>query len=213
MYQTFTSHAFESLMTYVNRHQGFFTARQARLAGYSPQSQSYHVREGHWEKFGRGIFRLKYFPQRWTDMPDLIVAHLWTCDRTGEPQGVISHGAALKVWDLTTWLGPRIHLTVPKNFRRHSRCTYPTQLHFANLNEADMESASGFRVTTPFKTIMDLLLLPHIESKHIGEAITEALRKGYISHRQMKEAKLTPYQRELLVGLLRQTNYPKVDEI
>jgi hypothetical protein len=68
-------------------------------------------------------------------------------------------------------------------------------------------------VTTPLRTIIDLLLSPHIENIHIADAINDALRRRLITFTQIKDAKLTPEERQLLIGLLRRVNYSKVDEI
>lgn len=213
MYETVTSPDFDKLTKYINRYDGFFTSKHARLSGYSVQNQSYHVKQGQWERHGWGIFRYKYYPHLANHRPDLIVATLWSCGRSGLPQGVISHDTALSVHKLSTWSGHGIHMTVPNNFRRRSHCIYKVRLHCAELDESDIDDLESFRVTTPLRTIVDLLLSHHIESIHIVDAINDALRQRLITFNQIKEAKLTPNERELLTGLLRRVNYSKADEI
>jgi len=213
MYQTVTGPDFDSLIKSINRFEGFFTSKHARVAGYSVQSQSYHVKRGQWERHGWGIFRYKYYPHLAGARPDLIVATLWSCGRSGAPQGVISHDSALVVHKLSTWSGQGVHMTVPANFRRHSRCSFKVKLHYGQLEDSDIEDMGSFQVTTPLRTIVDLLLSPHIESIHIVDAINDALRRRLITFTQIKDAKLTPEERQLLIGLLRRVNYSKVDEI
>jgi len=50
--------------------QGYFTARQAKEAGYADSRFSYHVRKGRWIREGRGIYRLANYPPG--DRPDLV---------------------------------------------------------------------------------------------------------------------------------------------
>jgi hypothetical protein len=44
------------------RQAGYFTAAQAREAGYSRASQHYHQKVGNWRREGHGIYRLERFP-------------------------------------------------------------------------------------------------------------------------------------------------------
>ncbi len=64
---------------------GYFTARQAATLGYGASERNYHVGAGNWIRETRGIFRLALFPI--PDRPDLILSWLWSCDRSGNPQG------------------------------------------------------------------------------------------------------------------------------
>ena len=41
---------------------GYFTAAQARAAGYTYAQQHFHVTRGNWLRVNRGIFRLPNFP-------------------------------------------------------------------------------------------------------------------------------------------------------
>ena len=41
---------------------GYFTAAQARSAGYSHPLLSYHTRQGTFQRVARGIYRLTFFP-------------------------------------------------------------------------------------------------------------------------------------------------------
>lgn len=213
MHETVTGPDFEKLTKHINRFDGFFTSKHARLSGYSVQNQSYHVKQGPWEKHGWGIFRYKYYPHLANQRPDLIVATLWSCGRSGHPQGVISHDTALSIHRLSTWSGQGVHMTVPKSFRRRSQCKYKVRLHYGELDETDIEDRESFRVTTPLRTIVDLLISNHIESIHLVDAINDALRQKLITFNEMKEAKLTQHERELLTALLRRVNYSKADDI
>lgn len=213
MQQTFTSPVFEKLLTYVERQDGFFTAHQATAAGYSPQNQSYHVKAGHWEKYARGIFRLKMWPTRYSELADFEVAYLWTCDRSGRPQAVVSHNSALIAWNFSSLIQrTKVHLTVPKNFRRRSQCAQKVQLHFADLAQSDIQDKFGFRITSPVRTVIDLLLAnagPRlvIEPKHIKEAVEAMVMRGYLDPCDIDQAQLTDKEKELLLAVVRKINY------
>lgn len=213
MFQTMTNPDFDKLMTYAEKHEGFFTAQEAAAAGYSPQNQSYHVRAGHWERHARGIFRMKHFRTYWTDRPDFVVAYLWTANAQGVPEGVISHSSALLAWNLSSLCQySKIHLTVPKTFRRRSQCVYKVQLHQGELNEADVEDKFGVRITTPLRTVLDLILANkgpqlHIEPKHIREAVEAMVMRSLLDVPDLKRAALTDVEKELLLAVLRKINY------
>lgn len=208
-----TNPDFEKLMTYAEKHEGFFTAHQASAAGYSPQNQSYYVRAGRWERHARGIFRIKHFRKYWTDRPDFVVAYLWTQNADGVPEGVISHSSALLAWNLSSLCQySKIDLTVPKTFRRRSQCVYKVQLHQGELNEACVEDKFGVRLTNRLRTVLDLILANkgpklHIESKHIREAVEAMVMRGFLDVADLKAATLTDTEKELLLSVVRKINY------
>ena len=72
---------------------GFFTARQAREAGFKDSVHAYHVRSDNWIRERRGVYRLAQFPV--LARPDLMIWYLWSRNRQDQPQGVFSHATAL----------------------------------------------------------------------------------------------------------------------
>lgn len=206
MHQRVTQPRFDELMRYINRYEGFFTSQHARLSGYSVQNQSYHVKKCDWERHGRGIFRYKYYPHL-GQRQDLIVATLWTCNRAGTPTGVVSHDSALVVYKLSTWSGHGIHMTVPENFRRRSSCIYTVRLHRRDLKESDIDDLESFRVTTPVRTIVDLLMSKHIERIHLIDAMKDALRQKLISRHDIKRACLQPIEQDLILELYERASH------
>jgi len=76
----------------------------------------------------------------------------------------------------------KIHLTVPKSFRRNSQIPKILELHFANLSKEDVKSARGYKVTTALKTLQDI-----IEVKTIShDFIEQAIKKGLATRSQIK---------------------------
>lgn len=140
---------------------GFFTATQAIQAGYVDAVHGYHVGNGDWEKRYRGIYRLSEHPL--PDWPELIVWSLWSRDRSGEPQGVLSHETALQIHGLVDHAPGPIHLTVPKSFRRNADLPPELVLHKEDLAAEDIEPRAGYRVTTMRRTFADAKGHPRFE--------------------------------------------------
>ena len=163
-----------TLAEIASAQDGFFTAPQAMQVGYSYRLQHLHHHAGNWEKVGRGVFRLPHFPL--PARPDLIVLSLWSRNRAGEPQAVVSHETALAIYELSDVLPASTSLTVPRSFRKPAPpgCV----LHRANLNLGDWAEHTGYRVTTPLRTIQDVAenqLSEHLLQQAVGEAVERGL--------------------------------------
>jgi predicted transcriptional regulator of viral defense system len=159
---------------------GYFTAAQARDAGYSYQAQHFHVGRGNWERVDRGIFR---FPE-FDDLPvgphdDLVRWFLWSRGRA-----VVSHATALTVHDLGVANPARVHLTVPPGFRQANPAVV---LHRAVLEERDVEEHAGFRVTTPVRAIAETAA-DGADQDVVDAAVADALAQGITLRRQLLDA-------------------------
>jgi predicted transcriptional regulator of viral defense system len=163
---------------------GFFTTKQAIHAGFDEKTHSYHVRVGNWIREHRGIHRLAEFPT--IDRPDLMLWYLWSQNRQEVPEGIYSHDTALSLQELSDIMPSKLHMTVPKHFRRNSRIPEILVLHKADLSEGDVQDMHGVRVTRPLRTIVDLLESGHVDRTLIGQAIDQALRRGLISKKQIE---------------------------
>ena len=95
---------------------GYFTAKQAREAGYGYPHLDYHVSTGSFERVDHGLYRLAGVPP--SDHDDFVRLALWSRSRQDDPQAVVSHESALVLHELSELLPRRIHLTVPRTFRK-----------------------------------------------------------------------------------------------
>jgi predicted transcriptional regulator of viral defense system len=111
--------------------------------------------------------------------------YLWSQNRKEIPEGTYSHETALSLHELSDIMPSKLHMTVPKHFRRNSLIPEILVLHRANLNEGDVQDAHGVKVTRPLRTILDLLETGRVDKNQIGQAIDEALRRGLISKKQI----------------------------
>src|SRR3981189_800547 len=111
--------------------QGFFTTKQAKAAGFAENTHPYNVQAGNWIREHRGIYRLASFPRG--ERPDLMILLLWSRNR-GEPApGAYRHQTALSLYDLSDIMPAKLHMTVPRSFRRNSEIPRVLVLHFADL--------------------------------------------------------------------------------
>lgn len=162
---------------------GYFTAKQAKTAGYDYPHLEYHVSTGNFERVEHGIYRLTSLPPGEHD--DLIRLCLWSRNRQDEPQAVISHESALVLHDLTELLPGAVHLTVPPKFRKAapSGCV----LHKATLRPPDVEERTGFRVTTPIRTLLDVAA-GGLGQEHLVKAVSEGLSRGLLRRAKLVAA-------------------------
>ena len=192
--------SFQNLFLLANGQQGYFTASQAARLGYSQQNQAHHVSAGNWKRVKRGIFRLEYYPA--PKNPDLIVTHLWALDINDKPEGVFTYETALQFYDLSDWTGYGLHMTVPKDFRRRSQPPFKLTLHKENLDAKDIQKRDGLLITTPFKTILDLLFAETMEQRFLKQAVLQAFDRGLISRRRFQDRQFTDVQAAKVSWLL-----------
>lgn len=183
---------------------GFFTARQARRAGYADNTHPYHLRAGNWIREHRAVYRLARFPVG--ARPDLMLWQLWSHNRRGVPQGTYSHGTALTLHDLTDAMPARLDMTVPKGFQRMAAIPAALRLHRAELRADQVETIDGVRVTRPIRTILDVVSEDVLARDLQMQAIDQALRRGLVIRRQLEAARLTRRARQRLDRLLEQVS-------
>ncbi len=111
---------------------------------------------------------------------------LWSRDRGGRPQAVVSNETALRLHELTDLMPDRVHLSVPKGFRKEP--PKGVVIHKARFDEGDVEDRRGYRVTTPLRTILEIARSPKVSPEHLEAAVTEALERGLVRRKRLREA-------------------------
>jgi predicted transcriptional regulator of viral defense system len=177
---------------------GYFTAAQARQAGYAYSQQHFHVERGNWLKIERGLYRLRDFPPG--EREDLVRWSLWSRDQRGTPQAVISHDTALTVHGLSDVMPAQVHLTVPPGFRK--RVPPGCVLHKATLTSEEIEDRYGYWVTKPLRTLCDVATGP-LSQEHLNRAVREALERGLVGRRSLETVACSPQARHRLEWTLR----------
>ncbi|HEY3439696.1 MAG TPA: type IV toxin-antitoxin system AbiEi family antitoxin domain-containing protein [Paludibaculum sp.] len=193
--------ASRQLFEIADQQQGFFTTKQAKTAGFAENTHPYHVQAGNWIREHRGIYRLALFPA--TDRPDLVLWSLWSRNRNEETEGAYSHHTALSLYDLSDLSPAKLHMTVPRNFRRNSQIPGVLVLHFADLPESDVQTAQGFKFTRPLRTILDLIEVGTVERNFIRQAIRQAFDRGLITRQQIRDTPISGPARKIIEEALR----------
>lgn len=187
--------AAQRLREIAQSQQGFFTTKQAIRAGYAEKVHAYHVNAGNWVREHRGIYRLAAFLS--AERPDLMLWYLWSRNRQEIPEGVYSHETALSLYELSDLMPAKLHMTVPREFRRNSKIPEILILHRANLDKSDIQEMHGVRVTRPLRTVVDLLQSGHVDRSQLKRAVDEAVRRGLIGRREIDRTPNDKLQRSL----------------
>jgi predicted nucleotidyltransferase len=157
--------------------QGYFTSADAKKLGYDYPHQHFHVNQGNWIRVDRGIYRLKKFPA--AKHEDLMRWWLWS-----RKKGVLSHETAAALYDLGDLLPSRIHLTVPRDFRK--RPNKGVVLHRKEMGELEIELRDGLPLTKPLRTIMDLAR-SHLDDQGLTSVVRDAIRNGLVTRKEIFE--------------------------
>ena len=189
--------------TATNQH-GFFTTKQAESAGFSRKTHLYHVRAGNWIREHLAVYRLAQFPQQ--DRPDLMLWFLWSRNREDKPQGTYSHETALTLYDLSDAMPRKLHMTVPARFRKNTPIPRALVLHRADLVPTDIETIHGVQVTSPLRTISDLLVEGRVSKDLILQALREGLRLGLITRGAIRQTRLPKAVRQELLDFIKEAD-------
>jgi predicted transcriptional regulator of viral defense system len=163
---------------------GYFTAKQAATAGYDYPHLTYHLKAGNFERAQHGLYRVITIPLAEHD--DLIRLSLWSRDRRDVPQAVVSHETALAMHQLSDVLPRRIHLSVPRTFRKSPppNCV----LHRAKIERSEMEPRDGYSLTTPLRTLLDVAAAKTVTSEQLAKAVDDAIERGLVRRSKLEAA-------------------------
>ncbi|HUG11102.1 MAG TPA: hypothetical protein VMM36_08820, partial [Opitutaceae bacterium] len=120
-----------------------------------------------------------------------------------EVEGVYSHQTALSLYDLSDLNPAKLHMTVPKGFRRNSDVPGILVLHYADLPESDVQAAQGFKFTRPLRTILDLIEVGTVERNFIRQALRQAVDRGLITRQQIRNMRMSGPARKIVEDVLR----------
>ena len=155
---------------------GLVTSAQAAKVGVTPLALSRLTEKGLLERVSHGVYAFSVSPDlnrtirgEWLALaPDVFVA-----DRLRDPSlGVVSHTSAAVVHDLGDFLEPKHEFTMPS--RRQSR--RPIRIHRGDLTSDDVTIADGMLVTTPQRTVADLVA-DFRDLEHVSRVVRDALRR------------------------------------
>jgi hypothetical protein len=81
--------------------------------------------------------------------------HLWSQNRPEVPEGTYGHDTAISLVFMScrTFMPSKLHMSVPREFRRNSRIPEILVFHGAHLDTGEVQEMHGIRVTRPPRTI------------------------------------------------------------
>lgn len=202
---------FQRLNEIAETQQGFFTTQQAKAAGFDERNHAYHVRSGNWVREHRGIYRLATFPQ--TARPDLVLWSLWSRNRSGKVEGVYSHETALSIYDLSDLNPSRLHMTVPKTFRRMNKIPKILVLHKEPLSPADIVRRDGYLVTRPMRAIADLIDSDDTDQEFLHQALREGLNRGLITRAELSNRTYSDAAKNYFRNFLGDIEYESINKV
>jgi predicted transcriptional regulator of viral defense system len=94
----------------------------------------------------------------------------------------VSHESAMAVHGIGEFESRYVHLTVPPGFTMRN---VAVALHYAELPADDVSTRSGYRVTTPLRTLIDIAANAANEDQ-LARAIGEARRAGLVTTRRLR---------------------------
>ena len=178
----------QALFEIAEAQEGLFTAKQAESAGFSTKNHGYHVDAGNWIREHRGIFRLAHFPR--SEFEQYVLWSLWSCNRQQKIEGIYSHETALSFYELSDLNPAKLHMTVPKKFRRGPKTPKVLVLHSGDIPISDYKTVRGFKVVKPLRAIQDLFMENTVQIDFLRQALNEALGHGLITNSELKNPKL-----------------------
>lgn len=167
----------DDLWELASGHDGLFHVRDALASGVSDDalySSSLVERVAGF----RGVYRFRRtVVGRW---------HLYTTAFVwSRGEGVISHGSALDVWDLSDWMPHHAEMTLPLRWKQRK---IPDKVlpFFAELPDEDVQWFEGFRVTTALRSVDDFIawgIRPDLARQAVDEATRRGRPGGALFHR------------------------------
>jgi predicted transcriptional regulator of viral defense system len=182
--------AFGALMQIAQEQQGYFTTRQAVEAGYADNTHPYHVRAGNWLRIQRGIYRLAHLSPAEDGFTPVYL--LWTRGRDDKPVGVLSHETALSYFQLGDFNPPKIHISVPPDFRRNSPTPKAVVLHRDRLAPAEITLLRGMRICRVARALCDVVHETPVVLEECQLVVREARRRGLILDNEIRAVKKLP---------------------
>lgn len=163
---------------------GYFTAVQAAEVGYDRRRFAYHVEAGNFEKAGHGLYRLATLPL--SEHDELVRLSLWSRGRDDQPRAVVSHETALGLYDLGEMIPSKVHVTVPRTFRK--RAVRGIVFHTGVVPKGERSSREGFEATSPLRTLLDVGASATVPQEQLDKAVAEAIERGLVRRSKLLAA-------------------------
>src|SRR5690606_2665433 len=81
----------------------------------------------------------------------------------------------------------KLHMTVPRSFRKNSETPEVLVLHYADLAREDVEEREGYRVTRPMRAILDLSNPQTVSNDILVQAFSQGRSLGLITEKDVEQ--------------------------
>ena len=76
-------------------------------------------------------------------------------------------------------------MSVPNNFRRSKPLPKILILHKSTIHKKDIIQRQGYQITSPFRTVLDIIAEASLEDAFIKQAIIHFRNKGLLTKKQI----------------------------
>jgi predicted transcriptional regulator of viral defense system len=153
---------------------GYFSLSQANTIGIRRTQVYRAVRQATIERAYPGVYRLVLFPA--SQFEEVYSAVVSMGDKA-----VVGYETALYVYGLSDIIPGDIHLIMPRSSSRRRK---HVKMHTTSLDDQDITTYEGFRITSVARTIVDVLAA-HADLDQVHLAISQALTRGMTTREKL----------------------------
>ncbi len=168
---------------------GYFTRAQAVREGVGDMVLLRAVKSGAIERLDHGVYRIAgagYDPHQQLRVAWLrLTPELSARERTLRPHLWVSHRSAAGLFDLGVTIADVPEFVSDR--RLQTRAKVRIHLRSGGLQREEWTVHDGFAVTTPARTIADLVA-DHMDGGHLGRIVADALARGLVTRAEVEEA-------------------------
>jgi predicted transcriptional regulator of viral defense system len=169
---------------------GYVTTAEAAEAGIDPHRLLEMARRGQLERRATALYRVPLIPPGPLD--PYREATLWPRRATG----VISHGTALDLYELSDVNPRKIQITLPRRHRPRRAVPGQYEIHHEDLEPDEVTTYEGIPIVTPAKAIRQSRRLgPHLLRQALEEGRQRGLLRGVEAEELMAELQVEAEQR------------------
>lgn len=165
----------QSLYNIAESQAGYFTTAQAAAVDVSRRLLSHYTTTGSLQRVRYGLYRITRFPT--TPYEDIHQALLWVGSSS-----VASHMTALVVYGLSDAMPSKVHVTTVIPFTGTQQ---GVTIHHGSLDPDEITQREGVRVTSPIRTISDVMAL---DRQLAVQSLEEALERGIVRRSQIRSS-------------------------
>jgi predicted transcriptional regulator of viral defense system len=174
--------ALELLGEYTAGQWGMVTTQQALRSGIDDVTLHRLKSAGLLESVRRGVYAVtsaeasdaRAEQAAWLALRPEVAG--WTRSKLDLDGGVVSHESAARLHNLGDLVNNRVNITTP---RRRTTRDPGVRLRRGTLTDADVVVINGLPVTTPMRTIYDLLE-QHSDASHVATIVRQAVEAGQV---------------------------------